>query len=164
MIASSIVFNIQNIWNQNKSFFFYFVAMCKLYQIKSKTVRKSMWFWLVSRPTNCPVNFSFFFVGQKNWPVSETGHFFVHSFDFLSSLDIREWPIFKKDWTKNSREWTKKKLSGLWDRTFSFGWPKKMRNWQDNWLAKKTDQNHMNTPIVFAWLTCTHWLCFQASI
>ena len=26
---------------------------------------------------------------------------------FLSRLDIWEWPMFKKDWTKNSREWTK---------------------------------------------------------
>ena len=35
---------------------------------------------------------------------------------FLSSLDNREWPIFKKDWTKNSREWTKKIVQSLrWD-------------------------------------------------
>ena len=39
--------------------------------------------------------------------------FFVHSLDLLSSLDIREWPIFKKDWTKNSREWTKKIILSL---------------------------------------------------
>ena len=41
-----------------------------------------MWFWSVSWPTNCPVNFLF----------------------------------FKKDWTINSREWTKK----IWDWTNFF--------------------------------------------
>ena len=68
----------------------------------------SMWFWSVSWPTNCSVNFSFFGVGQKDWPILETGHFFVYSLDFLSTLDIREWTIFKKGWKKNSRDWTKK--------------------------------------------------------
>ena len=44
-------------------------------------------------------------------------------YSLLSILDIRECPIFKKHWTKNSREWTKK-MSSLWDRTIFF-WPTK---------------------------------------
>ena len=76
--------------------------------------------------------FLIFLVGQnKNCPVSESRQFsFVHSLVFLSSLDIREWPIYKKDWT------------------IFLGPTKKMRNWLDNWLAKETDQNHMDVPVV----------------
>ena len=33
--------------------------------------------------------------------------FYLLSWVFLSSLDIREWPIFKKDGKKNSKVWTK---------------------------------------------------------
>ena len=29
---------------------------------------------------------------------------------------------------------------------FILGRPKKMRNWLNNWLAKETDQNHMDAP------------------
>ena len=69
-------------------------------------------------------------MAKKNWPFSETEF-------FLSSLDIREWPIFKKDWTKNSREWTKKIDRSLILVEFFFGQPKKLRNWPDNWSAKR---------------------------
>ena len=99
-----------------------------------------MCFWSVSWLTNRSVNFSFFCQRKKNWPVSETGQFFVHCLDFfLSSLDIREWPIFKKDWTKRS--------SGLWDQTI-FLWPtKKNEKLTGQLVAKVTDQNHMDGTI-----------------
>ena len=96
------------------------------------TLGTSMWFWSVFWPTNCPVNFPFFLVGQKK----------------LTCL--RDWtiflcPIFKKDWTKNSRV-DKKNCLVSETRQFSFGRPKKMRNWPDNWSAKETDQYHMDAP------------------
>ena len=63
-----------------------------------------MWFWSVSWPTNCPVNFSFFLVGLKKLTRLRDQTIFLSTLlIFLSSLDIREWPIFKKDWTWNSR-------------------------------------------------------------
>ena len=38
---------------------------------------------------------------KENCPISETEQFFLSTLlIFLSSLDIREWPIFKKDWPK----------------------------------------------------------------
>ena len=43
---------------------------------------------------------------------------------FLSSLDIRGWPIFKKDWTNNSREQTKKNCLVSEMGHFFFFWPK----------------------------------------
>ena len=75
---------------------------------------------LISHLAYCPVNFSFFWSAKKK---------LTHLRDrtiFLSSLDIKEWPISKKDWTKSSRVWTKKsregikKLSGLWDGIIFF--------------------------------------------
>ena len=42
----------------------------------------SMWFWSVPWPTNCPVNFSFFLVGQKKLTrLRDRTNFFVHSLD-----------------------------------------------------------------------------------
>ena len=50
--------------------------------------------------------------------------FFVHILDLFCPVEILENDQFsKKDWTKNSREWTKK-LSGLSDGTI-FVWPTK---------------------------------------
>ena len=40
-----------------------------------------------------------------NWSLSRPIVRLIH---FLSSLDIRVWPIFKKGLTKNSKEWAKK--------------------------------------------------------
>ena len=57
----------------------------------------------------------FFLVGRKKLERSDN-YFCPLSWIFLSSLDIR-------DWTKNSREWTKK-LSCLWDGIIFF-WPTK---------------------------------------
>jgi hypothetical protein len=37
-----------------------------VYELFSWATGTSMWFWSVSWLTNCPVYFSFFFVGQKN--------------------------------------------------------------------------------------------------
>ena len=83
--------------------------------------------------------------------------FFVQSLDFLSILDIREWPISKKDWTK-IQEGGQKKLSGLWAGTIFFWLTKeKMRNRLDNWSAKETDQNHMDAPIIFKDLLINNW-------
>ena len=70
---------------------------------------------------------------------------------FLSSLDIRQWQTFKKDWTKHSREWTKKIVWSLRKYNF-FGPTKKMRNWLDNWSANETDQNHIDVPLI-RWCT-----------
>ena len=79
-----------------------------------------MWFWSVFWSTNCPVCFSIFLVKQKKiCPVSDI---FVHSLEFfvqsfsknekltgrLVGPETDQNHIFKKDWTKNSREWTKK--------------------------------------------------------
>ena len=102
----------------------------------------SMWFRSVSWPTNCPVNFSLFWTGQKkNWPVSETGQIFLSTLViFLSSSDIGEWPIFKK-FKSGQRHCPFSETD-----YFSFGWSK--RNWLGNWLANKTDQNHKDAPIV----------------
>ena len=71
--------------------------------------------FLVDQRKNCPVSGNF-------WSVSE---FFVQ-------------PFFEKDWTKNSREWTKKSEQKRSEtgQTF-FGWPKKMRNRPNNWSTKR---------------------------
>jgi hypothetical protein len=117
-----------------------------------------MWFCSVSWPTNSPVNLSFFGVGQIRivWSQRPDNSFLSSLMIFWSSLDIREWQIFKKDWTKNSREWTKENFpdseTGQFFWTIFFGWPQKMRNWLDNWLAKETDQNHMDVPSFFGGL------------
>ena len=88
-----------------------------------------------------------FLVSQKKCPNS----FFAHSLDIFC-LHIREWPIFKKDWTKNSREWTK--ICPV-SETGQFFWPtQKMRNWPDNWSDKETDQNHTAVPEDF----CVSWV------
>ena len=45
---------------------------------------------------------------------------------FLSSLDIRVWPIFKKDLTKNSRQWTKEIVWSLRRIDRTIGWPNRL--------------------------------------
>jgi len=45
---------------------------------------------------------------KKIGPSQRLDNFFLSAFlIFLSCLDIREGPILKKEWTKNSKEWTK---------------------------------------------------------
>ena len=75
-----------------------------------------MWFWSVSWSTNCPVYFSFFWSTKKKFVQSQI--FFVHSLEFfvqsfsknekltgqLVEKETDQNNIFKKDWTKNSRE------------------------------------------------------------
>ena len=69
-----------------------------------------MWFWSVSWPTNCPINFSF----------------------------------FEKDWTKNSREWTKISESGQ----IFFCFTKKIEKQTGQLVDQETDQNHMEGTLV----------------
>ena len=97
------------------------------------TLGTSMWFWSVSWPTNCPVNFSFFLVGQKKIDPSQRPDIFFLStlLIFLSGLDIREWPIFKK------REWAKKIVRSLRRDNFLSANQKKMRKRPNNWLTKR---------------------------
>ena len=92
-----------------------------------------MWFWSVFWPTNCPVNFSFFLVGQKKlstlWLEGEqfkkkTGQKNEKLTRQLVGLEGDQFA--KKTGQKNSREWTKKIVRALR---------------LDNWLAKETDQN-----------------------
>ena len=86
-----------------------------------------------------------FLVGPKKFTrLKDRAICFVYS--LLSILDIREWPIFKKEWTK--------KMSGLWDRTI-FIWPTKKIEKFTGQLVSKETQNHMDTPYVFCWLWIT---------
>ena len=78
--------------------------------------RYTMWFWSVSWSTNCPIYFSFFWSTKKRFVQSH--FFFVHSLEFfvqsfskneklsgqLVGQETDQKHIFKKDWTKNSRE------------------------------------------------------------
>ena len=75
-----------------------------------------MYFWSVFWPTNCPVYFSFLLVDQKKFVQSQifivySLEFFVQSFSKNEKLtgqlvgqETDQNHIFKKDWTKNSRE------------------------------------------------------------
>ena len=57
--------------------------------------------------------------------------------------------IFKKDWTRNSREWTKK-MSCLWDGTIFF-WPtKKNEKWTRKLAGQETDKNYIIQTIIKA--------------
>ena len=89
-------------------------------------------FWSVSWSTNCPVYLSFFWLTKEKFVQYQI--FFVHSLEFFVQSFLKMWfwsvswltncPVnfsfFEKDWTKNSRERTKK----IWDCT-NFFWSTK---------------------------------------
>ena len=117
--------------------FFYFVAMCKLYQIKSKTVRKSIWFWLVSRPTNCPVNFSFFLLSEKKIdPSVKQDLFFVHSLDSFVQSRYKNVANFLKRLDKKFKDMTKKDCPVSAMRQFSYGQPKKKEKFTEQLVGQ----------------------------
>ena len=78
------------------------------------TVAASMYFWSVSWSTNCLVYFSFFLVNQRKiCPVSDlfcslSWIFCPVFFENVVLVSLLADQLSGQDWTKNSREWTKK--------------------------------------------------------
>ena len=79
--------------------------------------------------------FHFFWVGQKKIQSQRPNFFLSTLLNFSSSLFWKLVTLYNLDCTKKSREWTKYKLSGLWDWTIFFGQTKIMRNWPYNWSS-----------------------------
>ena len=84
-----------------------------------------MWFWSVSLSDQLSGQF-LIFLGQpeKNCPVSETGHIFVHSVDFFCPVYILGSDQFPKKSGQKIQESGQKKMYGLQDGTI-FLWPNK---------------------------------------
>ena len=118
-------------------------ALLNIYESLGKIYIRGVHVVLVSlfgRPIVRSISHFFWSAKRKLSCLRDRTNFFAHSLESFVQSFFENWSPSNQRLDKKSRNDKKNNLRSLRLNTFFVGRPKKMRNWPDNWSAKRLNK------------------------